>query len=284
MKKFLLFVVILIIFVGLVSFVLTLYDDKNPITPTKGKIGLIKIEGIIVESEKIVKELKDLADRDAVKAIVIRVNSPGGGVAPSQEIYEEIKKIKKSKKVLVSMGSVAASGGYYISCAADKIVANDGTLTGSIGVIMEVPNVEELMNKVGIKTEVIKSGQHKDIASTFRSLTDEDRALLQEVLDDVHKQFISAVSEGRSIPEDQLKKLTDGRIFTGKMAKNHGLVDELGGLEHTISLAAQMAGIEGKPDVVTIKKKRSFLDYFESFEPESLIKRFYTPGFHYRFN
>lgn len=284
MRKFLLFLVIIIFIAGLVSFILTLHDSSDLI-PSKGKIGFIKIEGVINESEDIVKDLKNLADRDAVKAIVIRVNSPGGGVAPSQEIYDEIKKINEKKKVLISMGSVAASGGYYISCAADTIVANSGTLTGSIGVIMEIPNVQELMNKIGVTTEVVKSGSHKDIASTFRSLTDEDKELLQKILDNVHEQFIAAVKEGRGskIPEAHWQEITDGRIFTGKMAQELGLVDELGGLEHTISLAAQLIGIEGKPDVVTIKKKQSIFDFLESLEPENLIMRFQTIRLHYRF-
>jgi protease-4 len=283
MKKFLLFLLIIIFIVGIISFILTYQDNKELMIPSKGKIGLIKIEGTIMESEETIKNLKSLAERDSVKAIVIRVDSPGGGVAPSQEIYEEIKRIREKKKVLISMGSIAASGGYYISCAADKIVANDGTLTGSIGVIMEIPNIEELMNKIGIKTEVIKSGRHKDIASTFRSLSEEEKEILQKVLDDVHEQFISAVREGRDIPESRLQELTDGRIFTGQMAKEAGLVDELGGLEYTISLAAQMVGIEGKPEVVTIKKKKGIFDFLESLEPENLIMRFQTIRLHYRF-
>jgi protease-4 len=207
-----------------------------------------------------VEELRDYVKDPSIKALVLRVDSPGGAVAPSQEIFEEVKKAAAKKKVVVSMGAIAASGGYYVSSPATRIVANPGTLTGSIGVIMEIPNLEGLLDKVGVKTQVIKSGEHKDLASAFRELGDEERRILQGVLDDVHDQFISDVAEGRRIPVEEVRRLADGRIFTGRQALKEGLVDELGNLEDAIMISAELAGIEGEPEVVTAKKKFSIIE------------------------
>ena len=198
--------------------------------------------------------------------------SPSVEVAPSQERYEEIVEIKSKKKIVVSMGSVAASGGYYISSPAHKIVANAGTLTGSIGVIMEIPNIEGLMQKIGVKAEVVKSGKHKDIASMFKTMTPEEREILQSVLDDVHDQFIEAVSEARGMTFESIKELADGRVFTGRMAKEAGLVDVLGNLEDAISLAGEISGIKGKPKVVQEKNGFSIFDIIRGNFPEELIR------------
>jgi protease-4 len=212
------------------------------------------------------------------------VDSPGGAVAPSQEIYEEVRKAVAKKKIVVSMGSLAASGGYYISAPASRIVANPGTLTGSIGVIMEIPNLEGLMNKVGVKTEVIKSGRHKDIASVFRGIGREEREILQGVLDDVHDQFIKAVAEGRKMLPDHVKKLADGRIFTGKQAVGVGLVDELGNLEDAIKVAARLSGIKGEPGVVSKKEKFSFMDIVRGNLPKEFSDIFPTVKLKYYFS
>ncbi|RJQ23290.1 MAG: signal peptide peptidase SppA [Nitrospiraceae bacterium] len=235
------------------------------------KVALIRVSGVILDSTEIVDELKEYSKDNSIKAVILRVDSPGGAVAPSQEIYEEIVKIKEKKKVVVSMGTVAASGGYYISAPADRIVANAGTLTGSIGVIMEIPNVSGLMKKIGVETQVVKSGAHKDIASVFKSLTPEEKQILQTVLDDVHDQFISAVSEGRGKKLEEIRKLADGRIFTGRMAKELGLVDELGNLQDAILLAGELTGIKGEPQVVEKKEKFSFVDMLKSELPQRLI-------------
>ncbi|RJQ51799.1 MAG: signal peptide peptidase SppA [Nitrospiraceae bacterium] len=224
------------------------------------KVALVRVTGVIVDSTDIIEELKEYAKDNSIKAVILRIDSPGGAVAPSQEIYEEVLKIKEKKKVVVSMGTVAASGGYYISAPADKIVANAGTLTGSIGVIMEIPNISGLMQKIGVETQVIKSGEHKDIASVFKSLKPEEKQILQEVLDDVHSQFIQAVSEGRGMDFEEIKKLADGRIFTGRMAKEAGLVDELGNLQDAIMLAGRLTGIKGEPEVVQKKEETGVLD------------------------
>ncbi len=269
MKKILLFFFIAIIVIVILSYVLTLTHT----VPMGEKVGLIRVEGVILDSKDVIDELKNYAKDSSIKAVVIRINSPGGAVAPAQEIYSEIIKLKKEKKVIASMGSVAASGGYYIACPADKIVANPGTLTGSIGVIMEVPHIEGLMKKIGVETTVIKSGKHKDIASLFRTMSDDERKILQAVLDDVHDQFIRAVSEGRSIKYENIKELADGRIFTGKKAKELGLVDILGNLDDAVKLAGKLSGIKGEPRVVTKKEKLSIWNLITGDSPDELIKK-----------
>ena len=267
MKKVFIFFTIIFLIAVVLSLLLT-FSQKNPLGE---KVALVHVTGVIIDSSNVIKELKDHARDSSIKAIIIRVNSPGGAVAPSQEIYNEILKIKEKKKVIVSMGAIAASGGYYIAAPADRIVANAGTLTGSIGVIMELPNVSGLMDKIGIETQVIKSGKHKDIASVFKTLTPEEKKILQTVLDDVHDQFIKAVSDSRGMTFEETKKLADGRIFTGRMAKEIGLIDEIGGLEDAIMLAGELAGIEGEPEVVTKKEKFSFFDMIRGQFPQRLI-------------
>jgi protease-4 len=225
------------------------------------KVAIVEIKGVIIDPQPVVEKLIKFRKNEQVKAIVLRIDSPGGGVGPAQEIHAEVKKVQREKKVLVSMGSVAASGGYYIACAADRILANPGSITGSIGVIVESLNVEELFRKLGLRSTVIKSGKHKDIASPLRKMTQEEKKLLQGVLDSVHEQFIRAVAEGRNLPLDKVRSLADGRIFSGDQAKTLGLVDELGNLQDTIALAAKMAGIKGEPEVIYPEKKRfSLLD------------------------
>jgi protease-4 len=225
------------------------------------KIAIIEIKGVIIDPQPTVEKLIKFRKNEKIKAIVLRIDSPGGAVGPAQEIYAEVKKVQREKKVLVSMGSVAASGGYYVACAADKIMANPGSITGSIGVIVESLNVEDLLRKIGLRSEVIKSGRHKDIGSPLRKMTPGERRLLQGVLDNVHEQFIQAVAEGRKLPPEKVRNLADGRIFSGDQAKKLGLVDELGNLQDTIAMAAKMAGIKGEPEVIYPEKKRfSLLD------------------------
>jgi len=221
---------------------------------------------VIVDSRKIIKALRRYQQDPDIKAIVLRVDSPGGAVAPSQEIYDTLKEIQSEgkKKIVTSMGTVAASGGYYIASATDLIVANPGTLTGSIGVIMELTNLEGLMQKIGVESVTIKSGKNKDVGSPFRKMKAEERSILQNVLDDVHSQFIEAVAEGRSLEIDTVRKLADGRIFSGRQAKKLGLVDELGSLEAAIQRAAELGGIKGKPELVETERKSSFLQLLES--------------------
>ncbi len=223
------------------------------------KIAVVEVRGVITQSSGVIEELHQYLEDDGVKAIILRIDSPGGGVGPSQEIYREIMRIKSNskRKVVTSMGSVAASGGYYIASASDLIVANPGTITGSIGVVMQFSNFEELLKKIGIKGVVLKSGEHKDIGSPFREMTPEEKRIMQEVLDNVHQQFIQAVAEGRKLERSKVAEVADGRILTGEQAKNLGLVDRLGNLQDTIDITAKMVGIEGKPNVLYPKKKIS---------------------------
>lgn len=233
---------------------------------TGDRIALIRVEGVILDSQTTIEDLKRFSENPSVKAIVIRIDSPGGGVVPSQEIYDAVKRVrnKNNKAVIASMGSVAASGGYYIAAATDRIVANPGTLTGSIGVIMETANVEGLLQKIGVEGVVVKSGKYKDVGSPLRKMSADERGLLQAVMDDVHKQFIEAVAEGRSIEIRAAQALADGRIFTGRQAKEAKLVDELGDLEDAIELAAEVVGIEGEPKVVEPRRRFSLREILDS--------------------
>jgi protease-4 len=230
------------------------------------RIALIRVEGVILDAQQTVGDLKKFGESPSVKAIVLRIDSPGGGVVPSQEIHDAVLRVrnKQNKAVVASMGTVAASGGYYIAAATDRIMANPGTLTGSIGVIMELANLEGLLKKIGVENVVVKSGRHKDIGSPFRKMSDEDRRILQSVMDDVHTQFIEAVAEGRSLDVSDVRPLADGRIFTGRQAKEIKLVDELGDLDDAIRLAADLGGIEGEPKVVEPRKRFSVRELIES--------------------
>lgn len=232
-------------------------------TVGKERVALVRIEGPILDSRFTVDELESYGHDPLVKAIVLRIDSPGGGVAASQEIYNAVKRVRaeKQKTVVASMGTVAASGGYYIAVASDRILANPGTLTGSIGVIMQLANFEELMEKIGVKNFVIKSGRYKDVGSPFRMMGEEDRKLLQSVMDDAHRQFIEAVAEGRALDVADVEALADGRVLTGQQAKDVLLVDDLGDLKDAVNLAAKMTGIKGSPAVIETTPEFSFRDW-----------------------
>ncbi len=225
-------------------------------------VGVITIEGIITDSKDIVEQIDEFAQDKKIQAVVLRINSPGGGVAPAQEIYQAVLELKKDKKVVVSMASVAASGGYLIAVAADRILANPGTITGSISAVMHHANVEELMKKIGIRSSVVKSGKFKDIGSPTRKMTDEERALIQGIVDDIYDQFVEVIVQNRKIPLENILQLADGRIFSGRQAKKLGLVDELGGFNDAVMLAGRLAGLRGKPPIVYgTKRKAGILGY-----------------------
>ena len=220
------------------------------------KVGVLDLTGVIYNSRQFTDNLEHFLSYSSIKALVIRIDSPGGAVAASQEIYNAVKRAREEIPVVVSMGNVAASGGFYAAMGADTIVANPGTTTGSIGVIAQMTVFGELMDKIGIKQEVVKSGEFKDTGSPFRETTPAERRILQEWIDDVYEQFIEAVSEEREIPLDEVRKFADGRVFTGRQAYNLGLVDVLGDFEDAVNIAGEMGGIEGRPDIVEKKKRK----------------------------
>lgn len=226
------------------------------------RVAIVEVFGTISSPYDVIRQLKRYGEDSSIPSIVIHINSPGGGVAASQEIYEEVNKLRQGgKKVVASMSAVAASGAYYIACAADTIVANPGTLTGSIGVVFEWPVLSELMRKLGVKLEVIKSGDMKDVGSIGRPVTLREREMLQGVIDDTYNQFVEVVSRERSLPIEDVIELADGRIFTGNQAEDLGLVDVLGNFEDAVQIAAEMGGIKGKPK--TIKERVGRLSWWE---------------------
>ena len=246
----LLFVLMLVVFTGVFFFAYITGGDSRALSLFSGDgVGVLQIDGAIDDSRSVLMELKRLKEMPWVKAVVVRIDSPGGAVAPTQEIFEEIQRAKKQKPFIASMGGMATSGGYYIAAACDKIVANPGTLTGSIGVIMQLTNFEELMKKVGVKGFNIKSGANKDLGSPFQTMSAEGREILQSLVDNVYGQFVAAVAKGRGMNEAQVRKLADGRVYSGAQAKELGLIDQFGTLDDAIELAARRAGIEGEPAV-----------------------------------
>lgn len=225
------------------------------------KVAVLRIIDIIIDSQTYLDSLSAIRKDKRVKAVVVRINSPGGAVGPSQEIFSEIKKLRDTMPVIASMGAIGASGGYYIACAAEKIYANPGTITGSIGVIAQFVSYKDLLNWAKVDVEVIKSGEYKDIGSPFREMTTQDKAYIQQLIENVNSQFKQAVSEARGIKPEDIDNIAEGKIYTGQQAKELNLIDELGTLGDAISLAASMAGIEGEPNVVYYPKTKSpFLD------------------------
>jgi protease-4 len=244
----------------LITFLITvLLTGEEGITDGRARIGVIPIEGVISSelSERTVRQLTKYRDDASIKAIILRIDSPGGGVASSQEIYEEVRRVRSGGKLVVaSLGSIAASGGYYVACVADRIFANAGTVTGSIGVIVQLANAEELLRKVGVASTVITSGPFKDSGNPTRTLRPEERQVFQALVDDVYQQFVEAVAQGRNLPLDEVRQAADGRIYTGRQAKDLHLVDELGSLQDAITYVASTIGIVGKPKLVQEGKER----------------------------
>ena len=221
------------------------------------KIALIEVHGIISNPTDFIRQIKRYAKDSSIPVIVLDIDSPGGGVAASQEMYEEIGKAKeKGKKIVASMRSVAASGGYYIACAAETILANPGTITGSIGVIFEFPVIEGLLKKVGVRFEVVKSGELKDVGSMWRDMSPQERKMIQDLINDTYDQFVDVIVKERELGRKKVLNLADGRVFTGRMAKELKLIDELGNLEDALKIAGKMGGIEGEPKVVKERPRR----------------------------
>jgi protease-4 len=269
----------LLIFFLLVLFFIGQYIGRPGRFTFGDKIAIVEIKGVITQSSGIIEEINQYQEDEGVKAIILRIDSPGGGVGPAQEIHREILKVKSKKKVVTSMGSVAASGGYYIACASDLIIANPGTITGSIGVLMEFTNIEELFKKIGIKGVVLKSGEHKDIGSPFREMTPEEKRIIQEVIDNVHRQFVQAVAEGRKMDREKVMQIADGRILTGEQAKQIGLVDQIGNLQDAIDIVAKMVGIEGKPNILYPKRRFSLWELLVRETTSAILDTLSEKGF-----
>lgn len=252
-----------LIFAACFAIVLGVLIFGEPGVPSLGggRVALVEVEGLIADADRVVRELGRHGDDPSIRAVVVRIQSPGGVVGPTQEIHDAIQRLRDAgKPVVASMGSVAASGGYYLAAAATRIVANPGTLTGSIGVILQLAEIEGLLRKVGVRYEVIKAGRLKDSGSFARPMTPEERAVLQAVLDDMHDQFISAIATGRRMPKERVRALADGRVYSGRMAQQLGLVDALGGLDDAIRLAGELGGIPGKPRVVRPRRAWRLID------------------------
>jgi protease-4 len=275
-KKWILVAVVLclvvsVIFVVSVFLVRAVVGDRSGIGVGPG-IGLVEVKGPILDSQETVRQLVDFGDSNMVKAVALRIDSPGGVVGPSQEICAEVKKLAQKKKVIVSMGSVAASGGYYIAAPATKIFANPGTITGSIGVLMKLSNFEGLMGKIGMKATTLKSGHFKDAGSPTRTMTKEEQAVLQGVIDNLHGQFVRAVAEGRKLPVEDVRKLADGRVYTGEQAIALKLVDKIGTLEDACNEAGRLVGIHGEPRIIRPPKKRRVLSDMLAEEASSFLE------------
>jgi len=243
---FILGCIFLLFWAGMTFFIYTISKPRAEFFPGRAGVGVVELRGPIISSEDTLATLRDFRTDDNVKAIVLRIDSPGGAVGASQEIFSEVKKTAAIKPVIASMGSLAASGGFYAAIGASKILANPGTLTGSIGVIIKFANLKELFDKIGYQSEVVKSGAMKDIGSPDRALTEEERQLLQSLIDSVHQQFVSAVAEQRHLPVETVRGFADGRIMTGAQAKENGLIDQFGNFSDAISLAANLGGLEEK--------------------------------------
>jgi protease-4 len=271
---------IFFLFLGGISLLISSFipqTHKSDIFSKKEGIGIIELKGLIVNSEQILKNLTSFRNNPNVKSIVLRIDSPGGAVGAAQEIFEEVKRTNKVKPVVASMGTMGASGGYYAALGAEKIMANPGTMTGSIGVIVKFPNLEGLFEKIGYKSEVIKSGTMKDVGASNRPISDEERALMQGLIDNVFNQFVQAVAESRAMEEDTVKKLADGRIFSGQQAFEAGLIDTLGNFTDAIILAAELGGLDPKqPELIyPLEEKRfSILNLLTSSNEQSFLEGF----------
>lgn len=256
------FTIVFLSFIGLFVFgsniMLSKFDQKHMLH--NGNIGIVEINGLILSSKKIIEDIKTFEERDNIKAIVLRINSPGGGIGPSQEIFRQIG--KTNKVIISSLGSVAASGGYYIAAATKKIIANPGTITGSIGVIMEYPNIMEVAKKIGIYPVVIKSGEFKDLGSPLRKITESEKKILQSLVNELHLQFVADASKARNIDIKKLALLADGRIYSGKKAVELKLVDHLGNLDDAVKWAGKLANVKEELKPVYLDDTMSFVKRF----------------------
>ena len=234
-------------------------STRTDIFSRKEGVGIVELKGLIVSSEQVLKHLTEFRNNSDIKSIVLRIESPGGAVGAAQEIYQEIKRTSAVKPIVASMGSMGASGGYYAALGADIILANPGTMTGSIGVIVKFPNLEGLFEKIGYKSEVIKSGPLKDIGASNRPLSEEERTIMQDLIDNVYNQFVRDIATSRSMPEETIFELADGRVYTGEQALELGLIDKLGNFTDAVTIAADLGGLDTEdPHLIYPRTERKF--------------------------
>ena len=234
-------------------------STRTDIFSRKEGVGIVELKGLIVSSEQVLKHLTEFRNNSDIKSIVLRIESPGGAVGAAQEIYQEIKRTSAVKPIVASMGSMGASGGYYAALGADIILANPGTMTGSIGVIVKFPNLEGLFEKIGYKSEVIKSGPLKDIGASNRPLSEEERTIMQDLIDNVYNQFVRDIATSRSMPEETIFELADGRVYTGEQALELGLIDKLGNFTDAVTIAADLGGLDTEdPRLIYPRVERKF--------------------------
>ncbi len=252
----------LFLFFILLIFIALFWTLKGtPSLPSGNRIGVVEIKGLISEADEVLKNLRQFSKDKSIKAIVVRIDSPGGAVGASQEIYRELKKIASKKPVVASMGSVAASGGLYVAMGASKIVASPGTVTGSIGVMIQIPNVRKLLERLGVEATILKSGPYKDTGNILRPLNEDEKKVLMQTIDDIYQQFVKAIAEARGLPENKVRSFADGRVFTGRKAKELGLVDVLGNFDDAVFLALKLAGLSGTPHLVYPEKEKPWLKW-----------------------
>lgn len=274
----------LIVFLGVMFIAIVVAASRNNDTTSAdwrigSKVAIVPIEGEIVEARQTIERIHRYADLSSVRAIVMRIDSPGGAIAPTQEIYEEIRKTRRTsgKPFIASIGNVGASGGFYIATACDRIIANPGSITGSIGVILQWFDVKDLLAWAKLKPETIKSGEMKDVGSPYREMTDQERAYFQNIVMQLRGQFVHAVAEGRQgkISEAEVNQIADGRVFTGQQALELKLIDELGNLDDAVLTAGKLGGISGKPGTIYPKKhKPTLFDLMTNGdETESIVQR-----------
>lgn len=251
--------------------------DRSILARGGVNMGVIRLRGPIMEAQKVLKEFKEFEEASDIKAIIVRIDSPGGAVGPSQEIHDAIKRVRKTKPVVASFESVAASGGYYVAVAADSIISNPGTLTGSIGVIMDFANLTDLYKWAKIDRFNLKSGKFKDAGTDTRPMTAEEKELLQGLVDNVYQQFLKAVADGRKLPIERVKPFADGRVLSGEQAYVAGLVDKLGGLDVAIEQAKALAKVDAKQKVNLVQpepKRKSLLEVLGQGAAEGLVRGF----------
>lgn len=248
--------IVFLIIVGVALF----YGGKTMVKGMTPAIGILNIKGPIIEATSYLESIDKYKDDNSIKAVVVRIDSSGGKIGSSQEIYSALLKLKKKKPVVVSLASIAASGGYYIACASDVIFALPGSLTGSIGVLIEFIDLSEGLHKLGVKAESITSGEMKDAGSPFRHMTDKERVYFETMVKDMYEQFIEVVSNSRGLPISRVRQLSDGRAFTGRQAYELGLVDVLGGVDDAIDKAKELSGLKGKVRIIKPEKPFNLIE------------------------